>query len=296
MYDDELVTGEAVALELRLAALPSRVLAGAIDTAAQLLLLLVLALLAVAGDTALSDAGRSAVGVVVVLAVLAGYPIAFESLWRGRTPGKAALGLRVVRDDGGPVGFRQSLVRGLASTFLERPGITLFTGAVLSMLIDTRSKRLGDLLAGTVVLQERIAGGTGPAAVLPPALVDWATGLDLAGLPDGLALSARSYLARYGELTAAAQQELGARLAGAVASVVAPPPPAGTPAWAYLSAVLAERRRRSGQATAPVGPPEPPPGPTPGPTPGAPPEPPAAASPETGHGPSPGPAGFAAPG
>ena len=244
----DLVTGEAVGLDLRPAALPSRLVAGALDTLLQFALLAVLALLAAATGTGTSSAGEAAITVVVLLVVTAGYPVAFESLLRGRTPGKAAMGLRVVRDDGGPIGFRQALVRGLTATFVERPGITFFTGAVVCMLVNSRSKRLGDLLAGTVVLQERIPGG-GPALRSPgaphPQLAAWAAELDLTGLPDELALSARAYLGRARELTDAARAQLGARLAGAVAAVVTPPPPQGTPAGPYLAAVLAERSRRA---------------------------------------------------
>ncbi len=249
----DLITGEAVALDLRPAALPSRLVAGAIDALLQAALLGALAVLAVASGTGTSSAGEAALTLVVLLAVLAGYPIAFESLLRGRTPGKAAMGLRVVRDDGGPVGFRQALVRGLTSTFVERPGITVFTGAVICMLLNDRSKRIGDLLAGTVVLQERVSTSIGPGTAAPPQLAAWASELDLAGLPDDLALSARSYLARAGELTEAARGELGGRLASAVAAVVTPPSPQGTPAWAYLSAVLAERSRRAAAGLAATG-------------------------------------------
>lgn len=241
----QLVTGEAVALDLRPAALPSRVVAGVIDGAAQLLLLFVLSLALGAAATGLSSAATAALSVVVLLLVLAGYPIAFESLWRGRTPGKAAMGLRVVRDDGGPIGFRQAFVRGLASMFLERPGITLFTAAVVTMLLNRDSKRLGDLLAGTIVLQERIPAQVLPPVPMPRPLADWATTLDLSGLPDDLAQSVRSFVARSPELTDQAREDLGGRLVAAVQARTSPPPPDGTPGWAYLAAVLAERRRRA---------------------------------------------------
>jgi hypothetical protein len=116
--------------------------------------------------------------------------------------------------------------------------------------------------------------------VMPPPLAGWASTLDLAGLPDDLAESARSYLGRLRSLAPAAQAELGARIATAVAAVVTPPPPAGVPPWAYLSAVLAERSRRGGYgvAVAPVTPPAPagyaapPPAPPASPEPGTPPE------------------------
>ena len=141
--------------------------------------------------------------------------------------------------------FRLSLVRGLASLFLERPGITLFSGAVICSLLNRDSKRLGDLLAGTLVLQERIPSRVTMPVPMPPPLTQWATQLDLSGLPSDLAQSARSFVARSSELTPAAREELGARLVAAVSAVVSPEAPPGTPGWAYLAAVLAERRRRA---------------------------------------------------
>jgi uncharacterized RDD family membrane protein YckC len=239
----QLVTGEAVALDLRPAALPSRVVAALVDAVAQFALLAVVGGVATAVSLDVSDAGAAALGLLVLALVLVVYPVTFETLLRGRTPGKAALGLRVVRDDGGPIGFRQALVRGLAGGFLERPGLTLFLGAVVSMLLSEQSKRLGDLLAGTVVVRERVAARGGAMATMPPQLEGWAAGLDLSRLPDALALSARQFVARADELTDQAREDLGGRLVRAVIEAVGPPPP-GTPGWAVLSAVLAERRRR----------------------------------------------------
>lgn len=239
----QLVTGEAVALDLRPAALPSRLVAAGLDGLLQLLTLAVVGGIAAAVSVDVSDAAVDALGIVVLVLVLIVYPVTFETLLRGRTPGKAAMGLRVVRDDGGPVGFRQALVRGLSGAFLERPGITFFVGGVVTSLLNPEGKRIGDLLAGTVVLQERVSVKGGAVATMPPQLAAWAAGLDLSGLPDPLALSARQFVARSGQLTDAAREELGGRLVRAVTDVVGPPPP-GTPGWAVLSAVLAERRRR----------------------------------------------------
>lgn len=239
----QLVTGEAVALDLRPAALPSRLLAGLIDALLQFLVLVVLGATATAVSLDVSDAAEAALGIVVTVAVLIVYPVTFESLLRGRTPGKAAMGLRVVRDDGGPIGFRQALVRGLTGAVLERPGITIFTAAVITSLLNDQGKRLGDLLAGTIVLRERVSVRGGAVAAMPPPLAGWASGLDLSSFPDDLALAARKFVARSDQLTADAREELGGRLVRAVTEIVGPPPP-GAPGWAVLSAVLAERRRR----------------------------------------------------
>ncbi len=288
----DLVTGEAVALDLRTAALPSRSVAAAIDLAAQLGVLLLLGLLAAVGSVDVSGALGDALGVLVIILVLVVYPVTFETLLRGRTPGKAAMGLRVVRDDGGPIGFRQALVRGLSGAFLEKPGITFFVLPVVVSLLQPRGKRVGDLLAGTVVVQERVPVRSGTVAAMPPPLAGWAASLELSRLPDSLALSVRQFVARSAELTDAAREDLGGRLVAAVRAVTAPPPPPGTPGWAFLAAVLAERRRRETARLQPVAPPpaargwDAPGRPVPAPGRSVPPEatPPAAGSPAPGRG------------
>lgn len=290
----QLVTGEAVALDLRAAALPSRVVAGLIDTAAQFGILLLFGGLASAVSLDVSEAAAQALSILVLVVTLIVYPVTFETLLRGRTPGKAAMGLRVVRDDGGPVGFRQALTRGLAGAFLERPGISLFTVGVVTSLLNEQGKRLGDLLAGTVVLQERVPVKGGSVAAMPPQLAGWAAGLDLSGLTNELALSVRQFVSRADGLTPAAREQLGGQLVGAVTAVVGPSPP-GAPGWAVLAAVLAERRRRETDRLAT------PAGAYAGGYPAAPAVPAAPVAPAAGPSapaapPAPGPGGFAAPG
>ncbi|HEY0359610.1 MAG TPA: RDD family protein [Mycobacteriales bacterium] len=248
MRHDTVVTGEAVELALPVARLGSRSVALAIDIAAQVLLLQVAAI-GVGGLVTQADAALSgAVVVLVLVGVFLVWPVTFETLSRGRSLGKLAMGLRVVRDDGGPIRFRQALVRNLVGFAFEWPGVffaplTWIFGLV-TMLFSPRGKRLGDLAAGTIVLHERLPDRGGHAPVMPPPLASWAQTLDLTRLDDGLALAARQFLSRSGELDAAPREDLGRRLAAEVAAVTAPAPPPGTPGWAYLAAVLAERRRR----------------------------------------------------
>ena len=167
-----------------------------------------------------------------------------EAAWGGRTLGKAAMGLRAARDDGGPLRFRHALVRGLLGAFVEKPGISLGLVAVICSLSSSRGKRLGDLLAGTVVLQVRLPAPGAYVPPMPPPLAGWATTLDLSRFDDTLALQCRQFLGRAGQLSDAARERLGGALVASVQSVVTPAPPPGTPGWAYLTAVLAERRRR----------------------------------------------------
>ena len=235
------VTGEAVRLDVRLAHWPSRLLAKVIDTAVQYAVLLIL-VLTVGRISADSDpALGAAIAVIIVVFVFVGYNVILETIWRGRTLGKAALGLRVVRDDGGPVRFRHALVRGIMFP-LESWG-----PALVASIISKRGKRFGDMLAGTIVVQERVPGRTAAPVQMPPPLAWWATTLDLSRFGDDLAMACRQFLGRQHELTPAARDAMGGQLVAAVMACVTPPPPPGTPGWAYLSAVLAERRRREEQ-------------------------------------------------
>jgi uncharacterized RDD family membrane protein YckC len=242
---ERIVTGEAVAIDLRVARLGSRLVAGLIDLLAQLYILyflvIVLVLIVRPGDDALTAAMILLGYVTIVL----GYPVACETFSRGRTLGKMAMGLRVVRDDGGPIHFRHAFVRGLIGAVIERPGPLLGLPAIASMLISRDSKRLGDLFAGTVVLQVRVPRTVGAPPYVPPALLGWASLLDLSGLDDALALRARHFLSRAHDLSPAALDRLGRGLVEEVRAVVTPAPPPGTPGWAYLSAVLAERTSRA---------------------------------------------------
>ncbi len=262
--------GEAVVLDVRPARLPSRAVAFALDALIMTVVLVggVLAITA-AGDD-FDDALSATVGLVMLVGVLVGYPLLWETLTRGRSPGKYAMGLRVVRDDGGPIVFRHALARSLAGLIVDFGIVSGFTGvvAVVVSLCSDRGKRVGDLLAGTVVVRERLPGGR--VDTLPPAdprLAAWATGCELSGLPDDLALTGRQFLVRAPQLAAGVRASLAERLATDVAARVAPAPPAGVPAEEYLRAVLGERRRRetarlAGPAAAPPpGPGAPPPDP-----------------------------------
>ncbi|MGH8777335.1 MAG: RDD family protein, partial [Jiangellaceae bacterium] len=239
----DLVTGEAVPLELRLAKLPTRALAFAIDLAVLAIGSVLVAAAATVVLPSVDAALASALVLVGVVLVYVGIPVLVETLSRGRSLGKLVLGLRVVRDDGGPVRFRHALTRGLSGVFVDFY-LTSGAGAVICSLLNERGKRVGDILAGTVVIRERVPRTAAPLPTVPAQLAGWAATLELSRLPAGLALNARGYLTRYQQLSPAIREQMGAELATEVAGVISPPAPPGTPAWAYLAAVLAERSRR----------------------------------------------------
>src|SRR4051812_2293122 len=253
------VTGEGVAFDLPRAGVGSRTVATLVDFAVQFAAFFVLVLIDAAFAGSSDSAALSAVVIVEVVLVLAGYPIFCEWLSRGRTLGKLWLGLRVVRDDGGPIGFRHALVRGLSSLILEKPGLVPFPGVgaaagLITAACSERDKRIGDMLAGTYVLNE--GGGTTRQPIVqdfgvPYWLQPWAASLDLSRLDDRLALAVRQFVGRAGGMTPPAAHALGEQLRHAVFAVVTPPPPPGTPTFSALMSVLAERRRRATFGAAP---------------------------------------------
>ncbi len=245
------VTGEAVALELRVARLPSRTVALLLDLCVQVpLLVLVLVLAGLVGSQVDPALGTALLLTAVVL-VIVGYPALVETVSHGKSLGKLAMGLRVVREDGGPARFRHALVRAL---FLV-PELWLTSGALglVASLFSSQGKRLGDQFAGTLVVNERVTRAAAMPAplVVPPALVPWAATLDLSHLPDAAAAQAQQLLGRWSQLAPDAREHLAATLAAEVAARVTPPPPPGVPPGAYLSAVVAERSRRAYAAALP---------------------------------------------
>ncbi|WP_229812528.1 RDD family protein [Lentzea flava] len=239
----DLVTGEAVVLDLRVAQLASRAVAFAFDVAVQFLLLLFVYLVL---PISVDDALLTALALTLVVLVLVGYPTLVETLTRGRSVGKLVMGLRVVRDDGGAIRFRHALVRALGGFFVDFWALGLGGAVALFVsLFSPQGKRVGDYLAGTLVIRTRVPRQDVELVDMPPQLADWARGLDLSQLPDELVLAARQYLSRYHELGEKARWELGARLADDVGAAVRSPRVEYTHPHPYLAAVLAERRRRA---------------------------------------------------
>ena len=240
--DDDLVTGEAVALQLRPATIGSRVLAGFIDVAcvgtAYVAISTVLALATIATDPALFEAATI---LSLVLAVIV-TPATIETLTRGRSVGKIALGLRVVRDDGGPIVFHHAFTRSLIGV-VELYGLVA-APAFLTALLHPRGKRLGDLAAGTYVISDRASLRLALPAPMPPPLAPWAATADIAPPPPHLVLAARQFLARAHTLEPRSRHVLALQLADQLHAYVAPPPPPGTPPEAFLCGVLAARRER----------------------------------------------------
>lgn len=241
---EAVITGDAVLLDLRTASFAARMLAAVIDGALQLGIL-VLGTVAVAFAAARADLDDGLVAAAILtVSVLAyvGYPVLSELLLRGRSVGRLAMGTRVVRDDGGPVHVRQSLIRAVMA--MLEIWSTAGSLALACSVIDRRSRRLGDLLAGTVVIQERMRDLEPERLQVPPALSSWAATADVGKLPLTLMQDIRSFLPRSGSIHPTSRRQISRDLLHRTLPHVAPAPPPGTDPEEFLAAVVAERSRR----------------------------------------------------
>ncbi|MFD3509951.1 RDD family protein [Nocardia sp. NPDC058666] len=244
----EFTTGEAVALHLPIARIPSRAGAFLLDLTLQLMLALTLqyALTVILLATDADSAWLSVSMVVTVVTVLIAYPVCSETLTRGRSLGKMAFGLRVVRADAGPIDFRHALTRGLAGAIVDFWMLGAFGAvAVITSLSSRDGKRVGDVLAGTVVVHNRQAMPSPSLAVAPPWLTAWSAQLDPTGISDEMAAAARRYLTRLPTLTPPTQHYLGTQLVEAMCAELRCPQPVGYPPYHVLGAIMARRQQLS---------------------------------------------------
>jgi uncharacterized RDD family membrane protein YckC len=238
--DQGILTGEGVLLETRPAAFASRMLGGIIDAAAYVAG--IITVLVLVGELGGGDYSGSIFTILTMVVVFVVVPTTIETLTRGRSLGKLAMGMRIVRDDGGPVTVRHTFLRALVGVF--ELWLTFGVVAIITSVLHPRGKRLGDMLAGTYSARVRGRRTDVVAVQMPPHLYGWAASADIARLPDGLALAVRQFLARARMLHPASRVELGTRLTAQVQAYVRPLPPAGVHPEDFLAAVIAERRSR----------------------------------------------------
>lgn len=164
-------TPERVPLAFALASIGNRFLAVAIDHFIQYLsiFMIVWGFLSLTGiklnsfdepDSLLTEMPKwtLAIMVIVIFLIFSGYFMLFEWLWNGQTPGKRLLKLRVIREDGRPITIWEAIARNLLRIFDALPGIgfPLYSVGLISIFLNNRDQRIGDMFAGTVVIRERL--------------------------------------------------------------------------------------------------------------------------------------------
>src|SRR5438477_1318637 len=218
------LTPERVSLQYDIAGIGSRGAAAIIDTLIQVLALtvIVIALSATAVMGAALNIGTGGAGtgaliflvalyVLAVFVVTAGYYVLFEIVWSGQTPGKRALGVRVIRENGYPIRPIDAVIRNLVRVVDWLPASYGFV--LIAMLLNKRSKRLGDFAAGTIVVREG-SHSTVAGLVVPNVAEDQPT----FALSSADATLVRDFLTRRGTLNPRARADLAERLATALAA------------------------------------------------------------------------------
>lgn len=221
-----IATPEGVDLEIELAGVGSRCAAAALDLILKAVLIVAFVLV---GNAALGGSSYwDAIAIASVFLVLFAYDVLFETLAGGRTPGKRALGLRVLLAEGESVGLRASAVRNLLRFVDEY--LLLFAPGIISILVTRRNQRLGDLAANALVVRDRAPAdvsrrlakkaapaGTGPAR---PDLAAW----DVSAVTVDELATVHQFLERRAALTRESRMRLAGQLAERLRGKVAGAP------------------------------------------------------------------------
>ncbi|HYI51861.1 MAG TPA: RDD family protein [Microbacterium sp.] len=242
IQQDEVLTGEAVALDVQPVGFFLRALGTLIDVLLGIAVFIVFALVTswLIGQSVVDVVALPILTVTILATVMVVIPTAVETMTRGRSLGRLAVGGRIVRTDGGASGFRHAFIRALVGVF----EIWLTVGAVAALVgaFTPRAQRLGDLMAGTYSERTRTPRLPPPAPPVPPALAAWATIADVARLPDRLTRRIAQFVQSADDMQPAARARLAASLAAETSAHVSPVPPVD--GETFLRAVVAVRRDR----------------------------------------------------
>ncbi|MCC7077675.1 MAG: RDD family protein [Acidimicrobiia bacterium] len=242
-------TPEDVVISVSLAGVGSRAAAAVIDTLLQIVIIvvaeMVLTFVAAFAATGSPDlaAVMIALNLVVVFVVLFGYHVVFEYFWRGVTPGKSALRIHVARDGGLPLTLAAVLIRNILRLVDFLPAF--YALGLVVLCSNGRRKRIGDFMAGTVVVKNDISEpGTGYIVVAPRPHESYAW-WDTSGVTDEEELLVRRFLDRRHTLRLAARVALGEDLAQRLRPKVLGPDAAIPAEWFLENVALATSDRHS---------------------------------------------------
>jgi uncharacterized RDD family membrane protein YckC len=244
--DYNIATPEQVNISYQLAGLGTRFLATAIDAAIQAALILILVLAVYIGeafgasiDTLMSREWYLALIIVLVALIYYVYFFIFELLLKGRTPGKAALKIRVVRMDGRAADVPGIVIRNLIRIIDYLP-IFYIVGAIC-IFCDKHSRRLGDIVAGTIVVQDQrratLSGILASQAQAKQSQAVLAQTLQMPLNNDEYAI-VRDYLARRKQLALSVRKQVARDIAGPICRRLGIPVIQQGDAEAFLESLL----------------------------------------------------------
>jgi uncharacterized RDD family membrane protein YckC len=242
------LTGEAVSLDLHPTGFLLRALGALIDFTAHAVLYwaVLIVVLVAASFLGTEEAVLFALAIVTFVVCFVGIPMTVETLTKGKSLGKLAIGGRIVRLDGGSINLRHAAIRALTGVF-EFYMFPLFGGtAALFGLLTPRTQRLGDLLAGTYCQYERVSGRVLPLFGIPPQLAEWARIVDVARMPTQLSRRIGQFLAQAAQYDVERRARLASELASEAQQFVAPIPPVS--AELFLAGITVVRRERETEA------------------------------------------------
>jgi len=237
-----IVTPEAVVIELDTGGIATRLLEGIIDLLVRGGIFLVIVLFFAAAHVG----HQTIVLSLLVFVVTLGYPIVCESMLRGRTIGKMATGLRVVTTDGAPIQFRHAALRGmggLVDFFLPGFGLT----GLLCIWSTQRNQRVGDMLAGTIVVRDRPLEWAANAFWFAPpyGFERYAETIDPTAMRVDDYTLARTFLLRNRQMTESSRRALGTRIATGLAIRLGHDVPPQVSAETFIVCALARYQRRN---------------------------------------------------
>jgi len=222
---DEVLTGEAVALDVQPIGFFLRALGALIDVLVGIVVIVLLGLAAVwavdRGVLPASTTGILTIAVIVLGTVV--LPATVETATHGRSLGRLAVGGRIVRADGGAAGLRHALIRAAVGVF----EIWLTVGAVAALTgaFTPRAQRLGDLMAGTACERTRVPKLPSGIPLLPPQLTEWQHVADVGRMPERVARRCAQFVRQAPAMVPAARARQAQLLAAEVAPFVSPLPP-----------------------------------------------------------------------
>ena len=269
-------TPEQVELRFPVAGIGSRFLAILIDTIVQFVATMVLFLLFAVVVAVATNGGRTtapgassvnpdtaakwftAAVILFFFLLYWGYFSLFEAFWNGQTPGKKLFKIRVIKDSGRQITLFEALARNLLRVVDSQP---VYLIGVITMLCNKQQKRLGDFVAGTLVVHERLDeqpllahnSRTFTAALYAPPQFEESSQLQRPGqvpLPADAVARLRvedlnvidAFLARALDLEMATREEMAAKIASRIAAKMQIPQPAGVAPERFLEAVAFDMR------------------------------------------------------
>lgn len=248
--EDEVLSGEAVAIDIQPVGFFFRVLGAMIDVLLSVLVMVGFICLQL-WYVASFGVDEAILRILQVLALVVAFlvlPCTVETLTRGRSLGKLAVGGRIVRVDGGAIGFRHAFIRalvGVLEIYMTFGAVALLTGA-----FSARSQRLGDLVAGTYSQKVRTPALVIRPVVMPPALADWAHIADVARMPDRLARRISQFLDNAHLLLPGARVRVAHELMVEASAYISPLPAAPDELVLMAATALRRERERRGLALA----------------------------------------------